>query len=226
MRHDRIGPEHSPRPVLPARRGLWASVLSRLRPALTNPAPAPGAAAPPRRDREFSDPAALSAPALSTPGGEAAFHPRRTPLFRPFLADPRPMIFGAADPVADAPAVRFLQDAGLDVVTCPSLRSALSRAHGQPMAWSGLILMIDGFGGPRLVADGLMALRRKLPHLPVILVSEEVRFHDFSPERLALCDVTLRAPLSAPALELALAEAPANNLVWQTRVAAMRAPAL
>lgn len=202
MRHDRIGPEHDPRPVTPARSGLWASVLSRLRPARDVAAPVPAPVAPPHA------------------GGEAAFHPRQAPLFRPFLADPRPVVFGAADPAAEAPAVRFLQDAGLDVLTCPTLRATLSRLHGQPMAWSGLILMIDGFGGPRLVADGLLSLRRKLPRLPVILVSEEVRFHDFSPERLPLCDVTLRGPLSAPALELALAEAPVNNLLWQTRMAA------
>ena len=205
MRHDRIGPEHDPRPVSPARPGLWAAMLSRLRP-LRDPAgtpqPAPAPAAP------------------FAAGGEASFHPRQAPLFRPFLADPRPVIFGAADPAAETAALRFLQDAGLDVLACPTLRSTLSRIHGQPMAWSALILLIDGFGGPRLVADGLISLRRKLPRLPVILVSEEVAYHDFSPERLPLCDVTLRGPLSAPALELALAEAPVNNLVWQTRRAA------
>ena len=205
MRHDRIGPEHDPRPVTPARPGLWAAVLSRLRPVRAAEVPHGAPALP------------ASPPA---PGGDAAFHPRQAPLFRPFLADPRPVIFGAADPAAEAPAVRFLQDAGLDVLTCPTLRGALSRAHGQPMGWSALILMIDGFGGPRLVVDGLLSLRRKLPRLPVILVSDEVTFHDFSRERLPLCDVTLRGPLSAPALELALAEAPVNNLVWQTRVAA------
>ena len=57
----------------------------------------------------------------------------------------------------------------------------------------------------------------------MILISDEVRFHDFSADRLPLCDVTLRGPLSAPALELALAEAPANNMIWQTRIAASRA---
>lgn len=214
MRHDRIGPEHAPRPVAPARPGLWAQVLARLRPGRGPQPAAPARAAP--------LPAIPPSPEAFAEAAGLAFHPRRAPLFRPFLADPRPVLFGTADPTADAAATLFLQTAGLDVLTCPSLRATLSRAHGQPLGWSGLILMIDGFGGPRLVADGLLSLRRKLPHLPVILVSEEVRFHDFSPERLALCDVTLRAPLSAPALELALAEAPVNNLVWQTRVAAMR----
>lgn len=212
MRHDRIGPEHAPRPVAAQRGGLWSAVMARLRPGARDAGP-------------VSTAPVMPALPPSGPTAEAqgiAFHPRRAPLFRPFLPDPRPVLLAAADPAAEAPATLFLQTAGLDVMTCPSLRSALARAHGQPMGFSTLILMIDGFGGPQLVTDGLLALRRRLPHLPVILVSEEVTFHDFSPERLPLCDVTLRAPLSAPALELAMAEAPANNLVWQTRMAAMR----
>lgn len=211
MRHDRIGPEHDPRPVAPARPGLLAMVLSRLLPVREPSAKAP---APVR--------APVAPPQQAWDTAHTAFLPRSQPLFRPFLADPRPVLYGAADPAAELPAATFLQTAGLDVVTCTSLRTTLSRAHGQPMGWSTLILAIDGFGGPRLVADGLLALRRKLPHLPVILISEEVQFHDFSAERAALCDVTLRAPLSAPALELGMAEAGANNLIWQARVAAMR----
>lgn len=218
MRYDRIGPEHDPRPVAPApaRPGLLAMVLQRLLPGREPPA-APA--------RPVHLPATAGAERNVWGEAPAAFLPRSQPLFRPFLADPRPVLYGAADPAAELPATTFLQTAGLDVVTCTSLRSTLARAHGQPMGWSTLILAIDGFGGPRLVADGLLSLRRKLPHLPVILVSEEVQFHDFSAERAALCDITLRAPLSAPALELGMAEAGANNLIWQARVAAMRTEA-
>jgi len=211
MRHDRIGPEHDPRPVTPARQGLLAAVLSRLLPGREAPqaAQAPAPATVPRDFEAWGE-------------ANIAFHPRQNPLFRPFLGDPRPVLYGAADPAAELPATAFLQGVGLDVVACTSLRSTLARAHGQPMGWSTMILAIDGFGGPRLVAEGLMSLRRKIPQLPVILISEEVQFHDFSAERAALCDVTLRAPLSAPALELGLAEAGANNLIWQARVAGMR----
>ncbi|MCR9150173.1 MAG: hypothetical protein NXH83_08360 [Rhodobacteraceae bacterium] len=202
MRHDRIGPQTAPQPVAAPRRGLWASVVALLRPERA----APGAIAVPRQT-----------PSLA---GDRPARPAPAPLFRPFLADPRPVLFGTSDPAFDMSAVQHMQGFGLDVVTCTTFRSALTRAHGAPMGWSTLLLSIDGFGGPRLVLDGLLHLRRKLPHLPVILVSEEVGFHDFTTERLALCDVTIRGPISAPALELALAEAGANNLVWQARIAA------
>jgi|GEM_PF-2398390 len=203
MRHDRIDPRNAPRPVAAPRRGLWSAVLSLLSPRRPDPSGVTLRTPPERPD--------------SRPGA----YPGSAPLFRPFLADPRPVLFGAADPAADRAAIHHMQGFGLDVVTCNTFRGALTRAHGQPMGWSTLVLSIDGFGGPRLILDGLMNLRRKLPHLPVILVSEEVRFHDFTTERMALCDVTIRAPISGPALELALAEAGANNLIWQARAAAM-----
>jgi hypothetical protein len=84
---------------------------------------------------------------------------------------------------------------------------------------------IDGFGGAQLVVARLMDLRRRVPSLPVIVISAEVQFHDFTTERLAVCDVTLRAPVTAAALDLALAEAAVNNLLWQARqIRARHAP--
>ena len=40
---------------------------------------------------------------------------------------------------------------------------------------------------------------------------------DFSTDRLALCDISLRAPFSFDALRFALREAVVNNAVWQKR---------
>lgn len=84
----------------------------------------------------------------------------------------------------------------------------------------GLVIVdLDRCGGIARIASDLMVFRKVRPDIPVILVSADSVVDDFSTERLAIADVTLRAPVSMSRLDLALAEAQVNNQVWQARLA-------
>lgn len=85
----------------------------------------------------------------------------------------------------------------------------------------GLVIVdLESCGGIASVASDLIAFRLRHQSTPVILISDESAVDDFSTERLAIADVTLRGPVSLSRLDLALAEAPINNQVWQDRNAA------
>lgn len=82
----------------------------------------------------------------------------------------------------------------------------------------GLVIVdLDSCGGIASVVSDLIAFRLKHPGAPVIIISAESVVDDFSTERLAITDVTLRGPVSMSRLDLALAEAQINNQVWQDR---------
>lgn len=161
--------------------------------------------------------------------GRAAPQPAPVPAPAPAAA-PRPpaaapaVLYAAADADISAPVAAWLQAAGHRVIPAEGFGLALGEVLARRSAFGLLVVDIDGFGGPELVVARLMDLRRRAPSLPVIVISAEVQFHDFTAERLAVCDVTLRAPISAAALELALAEAAVNNLLWQARQLRGRRP--
>lgn len=82
----------------------------------------------------------------------------------------------------------------------------------------GLVVIdLDSCGGIAGIATDLIAFRLKFVDTPVVLISAESLVDDFSTERLAVGDVTLRGPVSVSRLDLALAEAQINNQVWQSR---------
>lgn len=136
-----------------------------------------------------------------------------------------PILYAAADADMTSPVAAWLLDAGYRVIPAEGFGLALGEVVARRAAFRMLVIDIDGFGGAQLVVERLMDLRRRAPSVPVIVISAEVQFHDFTTERLAICDVTLRAPVSAAALHLALAEAAVNNLLWQARqIRARHAP--
>lgn len=136
-----------------------------------------------------------------------------------------PILYAAADADMTSPVAAWLLSAGYRVIPAEGFGLALGEVVARRAAFRMLVIDIDGFGGAQLVVARLMDLRRRVPSLPVIVISAEVQFHDFTTERLAICDVTLRAPVTAAALDLALAEAAVNNLLWQARqIRARHAP--
>lgn len=87
----------------------------------------------------------------------------------------------------------------------------------------GLVLVdLASCGGIAKTASSLLQFRKVHPDIPVILISAESAVDDFSTERLAVADVTLRTPLSVSRLDLALAESQINNQVWQNRMRSLR----
>jgi len=67
-----------------------------------------------------------------------------------------------------------------------------------------------------LIGDGL-ALRALRPDVPTIVVSGELRGNDYSAERKAVCDASLRAPVTREAFELGISAAYLNNPDCQAR---------
>ncbi len=114
----------------------------------------------------------------------------------------------------------WLTENAVDLNAADSLRQAnLSiSTSNQPI---GLVIVdLESCGGIASVASDLITFRLRHRATPVILISDESAVDDFSTERLAITDVTLRGPVSLSRLDLALAEAQINNQVWQDRNAA------
>ncbi len=116
----------------------------------------------------------------------------------------------------------WLAENAVDLNSVASLRQAnlAISTSNQPI---GLVIVdLEGCGGIASAASELIAFRLRHPTTSVILISDESTVDDFSTERLAITDVTLRGPVSLSRLDLALAEAQINNQVWQDRNAAFR----
>ncbi len=93
------------------------------------------------------------------------------------------------------------------------VKLVLERRH----AYSYVMLDIDYLGGIKTIYDALAHLRIEVPDLPIILLSSSFARNNFNLDRIWLCDVSLRAPVTFAALELAMTTSELNNAVWQTR---------
>jgi len=152
-------------------------------------------------------------------------------LFKSHQRRSGPRITMAADPVlvltADSVALTFqieiLRSQGCDVVVCNDLRQ-IQDLLGMPIEyWSMLIVEIEGFGGITSVIQPLLNLRRLHPDLPVVLTSTRMPAHDFTQERLPICDVSLALPCLASDLKVAIQNALENNEAWQRRISDLEA---
>ena len=104
-----------------------------------------------------------------------------------------------------------------DLVTLADLTEGLPQETRAPLTHA--LIDLEALGGIALACDALLALRNQRPDLAVILVSCEFQSNDFSVERLALCDASLRAPVVFSALEFAVSEArDVNNPQWIKRL--------
>lgn len=62
------------------------------------------------------------------------------------------------------------------------------------------------------VVEQCLFLRRVVPSMPLVLLSSSVREDDFSTERMAICDATLRTPITRAAFCHGLQAAKRNNM--------------
>lgn len=74
-----------------------------------------------------------------------------------------------------------------------------------------LLVDSDYLGDTEATIDFCLRVRRATPSLPLVLVSSEVRSHDFTCERMMACDVTLKPPLMRTALTMGVQAAYQNN---------------
>lgn len=77
----------------------------------------------------------------------------------------------------------------------------------------------DYLGDTEATIDFCLQVRRAVPSLPVVLVSSEVRSHDFTCERMMACDVTLKPPLLQTALTMGVQAAYQNNDYYNSALA-------
>jgi DNA-binding NarL/FixJ family response regulator len=135
--------------------------------------------------------------------------------FHPHGAGPLMVLVGVQD--ASLHKIRdFSRDAGAEILLLATTALAASYpiSRAQP---DHVIIDLETAGGIASAYSDLRKFRDQHPDLPVILLSNEFAGDDFSTDRLALCDISLRAPFSFDALRFALREAVVNNAVWQKR---------
>ncbi|MEY3959469.1 MAG: hypothetical protein ACKO56_02040 [Paracoccaceae bacterium] len=129
-----------------------------------------------------------------------------------------PVLVLAADPVPLTFQIEHLRKQGRDVAVCSDM-GQFQNLLGLPIEhWSMLIIEIEGFGGITAVIGKLLMLREEHPDLPIILASTRMAAHDFTTERLPICDSSLALPCTAGDLYVAVENAVANNLIWQKRL--------
>jgi hypothetical protein len=123
----------------------------------------------------------------------------------------------AADPAPLTFQIEHLRKKGRDVAVCSDM-GQFQNLLGLPIEhWSLLIIEVEGFGGVTAVIAKLLMLREEHPDLPIILASTRMAAHDFTAERLQICDSSLALPCTVGDLHVAVENAVANNLIWQKR---------
>ena len=132
-----------------------------------------------------------------------------------------PVLVLAADPAPLTFQIEHLRKQGHDVAVCSDM-GQFQNLLGLPIEhWSMLIIEIEGFGGITSVIAKLLMLREEHPDLPIILASTRMAAHDFSTERLPICDSSMALPCTAADLHVAVQNAVSNNLIWQKRLEEM-----
>lgn len=134
------------------------------------------------------------------------------------MLDDGPALLIAMGRLNIEPCEEWLRSVGIEVLHRQSFNAVASLMRYRAPKVSLLLVDVDSLGGIADTIDDVIWLRDAFPAIPLILLSSRTANSDFSTERLRLCDVTLRAPVSHSSLELAIVEAACNNLAWCSRV--------
>ncbi|MDR9395544.1 hypothetical protein [Roseovarius sp. SYSU LYC5161] len=82
-----------------------------------------------------------------------------------------------------------------------------------------ILIDLDAHEGVNAQFPFLRHIRDSFPGKHMILLSEDFQTDEFGTHRLTLGDISLRVPVLHASLELALLQAPVNNLQWRARQA-------
>lgn len=118
------------------------------------------------------------------------------------------VIDGAARQFFDQ--VDRLATSAADVHWAPDTDAAMHMILHSPARECLLIVNIDALDDVTLTVERMLALRMLLPDVPVVLASETFKKNDFTTERTAITDASLRLPCSEAALAIAI-EASVTN---------------
>jgi CheY-like chemotaxis protein len=78
-------------------------------------------------------------------------------------------------------------------------------------AFNHVIVNLDSFDSIQAAVEALLTFRKRAPNVTVVAVSSDVSGDDLGRERTAICDATLRAPISQERFRTGLIEAGANR---------------
>jgi hypothetical protein len=81
-----------------------------------------------------------------------------------------------------------------------------------------LVVVLDDCAGSSDIISNLLNFRADFPATQVILVSAEIATDDLTCERLPLCDISLKWPLSEHRIAESLEKSIYNNVMWQDRL--------
>jgi|GEM_PF-4136906 len=144
-------------------------------------------------------------------------NPSRPQMFACNLGSDSPVALISRHPEKLDQEIEWLSDQSLPVLVTHSLANIARQGFGGHCPFSMLVVDVDTLGDLEDVTDDLARLRRDNADLPVILISSGFAQDDFSCVRLPIADVSLRWPVSFFRLEIAVSQAQANNLEWQSR---------
>ena len=110
------------------------------------------------------------------------------------------------------------QDEKNDVFVSDNMVNGLHDALISRDAWDVLFFKYEDFGTITSLFNFMRLFRLRCPALPLVLVSDNFQRDDFGPERLSLCDASLKLPTSVDRVEAAIKAARLNNAIWVARL--------
>lgn len=79
------------------------------------------------------------------------------------------------------------------------------------------VVCLDCFDGLGQIYNSIRKLRDAKPSTPVVLLSSSMKYSDFSTERLAICDVSVKLPVNVNFLDEVYSFVGENNSTWIAR---------
>ena len=97
------------------------------------------------------------------------------------------------------------------MVHAATLADTEARLARQPQGNMTIVVSLDAFDCLNGAVDQLMAFRQRHPGVAVVIASYQFKRDDFSPERRAIADASIKLPASASRLGLAVSSARRHN---------------
>ncbi len=171
----------------------------------------------PRRRRR----AAQKKPFFSDDNRSAAFSRLPTEHYRAQLDLPRIVCVGCWRSAISGNLAEQLFRLGHAVDNCEHLELVISiLTFDAPDRWRCLVVNMDGLLGERSlesIFETLIAFRKNVPNVPVLLVWRDLRRDELGTNRHVVADASLASPVSDTRLRDGLVAARRNNILWRNK---------
>ncbi len=82
-----------------------------------------------------------------------------------------------------------------------------------------VVIGTDPSNDPDAIIDHCLVVRSQRAETPIVIASSKISLNDFSMDRAAICDASLRLPVSQSAFKLGIPAAIENNAAYRRRLA-------